>query len=73
MSDPVLPLAAFWLGQFPGILVGLPLVVVASVVFAATHHEQPDAILRATVQWIGWLGGILGAVLGAVIVLGWMV
>ncbi|MFM8283772.1 MAG: hypothetical protein ACKOCW_09470 [Planctomycetaceae bacterium] len=59
-------------GSLPGILVGLPLVVVASVIFAATHHERPDAILRATIHWIGWIGGILGAVLVAVLVLGWL-
>lgn len=73
MTGVLLPLAAMWLGGLPGILVGLPLLVVASVVFAATHHEQPAAILRATVHWIGWLGGILGAVLAAVLLVGWMV
>ena len=45
---------------------------VAAVVFAATHHESPQAIGRATIQWIGWLGGILGAVLVAVSLLGWL-
>ncbi|MFZ4732975.1 MAG: hypothetical protein ACOYK7_10615 [Pirellulales bacterium] len=73
MNGALLPLAAMWLGGLPGIFVGLPLLVVASIVFAATHHEQPVAILRATVHWIGWLGGILGAVLAAVLLVGWMV
>lgn len=66
----LLPLALLP-GGFPGIVLGLPLLVVASIVFAATHHESPAAILRAALQWIGWLGGILGAVLIVVSVLGW--
>lgn len=59
-------------GGFPGVLLGLPLLIVASLVFAATHHESPAAIGRATVQWIVWLGGILGAVLVVVTLLGWL-
>jgi len=66
-----LPLA-FLPGGFPGMLLGLPLLMVASIVFAATHHESPAAILRATLQWMWWLGGILGGVLVVVAVLGWL-
>lgn len=55
----------------PGIVLGLPLLVVASLVFAATRHEDPAVIRRVAVQWLGWLGGILGAVLVAVLLLAW--
>lgn len=54
------------LDRVPGLAFGLPLVLAAAVVFAATHHESPAAILRATLEWIGWLVGILGGVLVAV-------
>jgi len=43
---------------------------VASLVFAATHHEDPAAIGIATVHWTVWLGGILGLVLAVVLLLG---
>ena len=55
----------------PGIFFGLPLVALASLVFAATHHEDPAEIRFATVHWAVWLGGILGLVLAAVLLLGW--
>jgi hypothetical protein len=41
-------------------------------VFAATRHEDPAAIRRATLEWIAWLGGVLGLVLAAVAVLAWL-
>ncbi len=47
----------------------LPLIVAASVVFAATHHESPSAIWRATAEWVMWLAGILGGVLLVVFIL----
>ena len=47
----------------------LPLIAAASVVFAATHHESPPAIWRATAEWMMWLAGILGAVLLVVFIL----
>jgi len=56
----------------PGLAFGVPLVLTAAIVFAATHHEDPAAIRAATLEWIGWLGGILGAVLVAVAALGWL-
>jgi hypothetical protein len=58
--------------RVPGILFGLPLVALASLVFAATHHEDPAAIGIATVHWAVWLGGILGLVLAVVLLLGWL-
>lgn len=57
--------------RVPGFLFGLPLVALASLVFAATHHEDPAAIRLATVHWITWLGGVLGLVLAGVLLLGW--
>lgn len=56
--------------RVPGFLFGLPLVALASLVFAATHHEDPAAIRLATVHWMVWLGGILGVVLAGVLLLG---
>jgi len=47
----------------------LPLIAAASVVFAATHHESPPVIWRATTEWAMWLAGILGAVLLVVFIL----
>lgn len=58
--------------RVPGILFGLPLLALASLVFAATHHEDPAAIGIATVHWAVWLGGVLGIVLAAVLLLGWL-
>ncbi len=66
------PVVAMLGDRVPGIAFGIPLILVASIVFAATHHENPTAIVRATIQWVGWLGGILGAVLVAVSLLGWL-
>ena len=57
------------LGRLPSVLLGLPLIALASIVFAATRHEDPAAIRRATLEWIAWLGGVLGLVLAAVAVL----
>jgi hypothetical protein len=59
--------------KVPGILFGLPLLALASLIFAATHHEDPAAIGLATVHWTVWLGGVLGLVLAAVLLLGWLV
>jgi len=58
--------------RVPGVLFGLPLLALASLVFAATHHEDPAAIGLATVHWTVWLGGILGVVLAVVLLLGWI-
>ena len=58
-------------GRVPGIFFGLPLLALASLIFAATHHEDPAAIGLATVHWTVWLGGILGMVLAAVLLLGY--
>ena len=72
----MIPLAALvavtFLDHVPGVVYGLPLVLVAAIVFAATHHEDPDAIKWATLEWVGWLGGILGGVLVAVWLVSWL-
>ena len=69
---PILPiLLATLVDRVPGIFFGLPLVALASLVFAATHHEDPAEIRFATIHWAVWLGGILGLVLAAVLLLGW--
>lgn len=60
------------LAGLPGLLLGFPLVALASLVFAATRHEDPAAIRRATLEWIAWLGGVLGLVLAVVALLGWL-
>lgn len=65
----LLPVASL-ADRVPGFLFGLPLVALASLVFAATHHEDPGAIRLATVHWTVWLGGILGMVLAGVLLLG---
>lgn len=72
MTPPAALVALTLLDHVPGIVFGLPLVLVAALVFAATHHEDPAAIRRATLEWIGWLGGILGAVLVAVWLVSWL-
>jgi hypothetical protein len=58
--------------KVPGIFFGLPLLALASLIFAATHHEDPAAIGMATVHWAVWLGGVLGVVLAVVLLLGWI-
>lgn len=69
----IVSLLASLVDRVPGLLFGLPLVALASLIFAATHHEDPIEIRYATVHWMVWIGSILGVVLGAVILLGWMV
>ena len=64
------PLLASFADRVPGIFFGLPLLALASLIFAATHHEDPAAIRMATIHWTVWLGGILGVVLAAVLLLG---
>lgn len=72
--EPVFPvLLAALADTVPGVVLGLPLLALASLIFAATHHEDPAAIGLATVHWAVWMGGILGVVLAAVLLLGWMV
>ena len=66
------PLLGSLASRVPGIFFGLPLVALASLIFAATHHEDPAAIRLATVHWAVWLGGMLGVVLAVVLLLGWM-
>ena len=66
------PLLAHALDRVPGLLLGLPLLAAASIVFAATRHEAPAAIRRVGLQWLGWLCGVLGAVLVAVTILAWL-
>jgi len=68
----MLPMVATFADRVPGIFFGLPLLALASLIFAATHHEDPAAIGLATVHWTVWLGGILGLVLAAVLLLGWI-
>lgn len=65
-----LPLLATFAERVPGMFFGLPLLALASLIFAATHHEDPAAIGLATVHWTVWLGGILGVVLAVVLLLG---
>jgi phosphatidylserine synthase len=64
-------LAASILDSVPGLFFGLPVLVAASVVFAATHHEDPEEIQAATIHWLVWLGVILLVVLAVVMALGW--
>ena len=66
-----MPPVATLADRVPGFLFGLPLVALASLVFAATHHEDPGAIRLAAVHWTVWIGGILGIVLACVLLLGW--
>jgi hypothetical protein len=70
---PLALLIAQLADKVPGVLFGLPLLALASLIFAATHHEDPAAIGLATVHWTVWLGGVLGLVLAAVLLLGWLV
>ena len=65
-------LIAHALDRVPGVVLGIPLILVASLVFAATRHEDPAAIRRVTFEWVAWLMGVLGAVLVAVVLLAWL-
>lgn len=71
MLDGLSPLVFAQLAdKVPSLVFGLPLLALASLVFAATHHEDPGAIGLATVHWAVWLGGVLGLVLAVVLLLG---
>jgi hypothetical protein len=70
LAASVVPLLATFADRVPGIFFGLPLLALASLIFAATHHEDPAAIGLATVHWTVWLGGVLGMVLAVVLLLG---
>ncbi|MFM1904024.1 MAG: hypothetical protein RLZZ440_1924 [Planctomycetota bacterium] len=70
-ASSAVPLFASFADRVPGVFFGLPLLALASLVFAATHHEDPAAIGLATVHWTVWLGGILGMVLAVVLLLGY--
>jgi hypothetical protein len=72
LGAAAIPLLASFADRVPGIFFGLPLLALASLIFAATHHEDPAAIGLATVHWTVWLGGILGLVLAVVLLLGWI-
>ncbi|MFM8292862.1 MAG: hypothetical protein ACKOC4_14355 [Planctomycetia bacterium] len=72
MIEPLPLLFAQLADRVPGVFFGLPLLALASLVFAATHHEDPAAIGYAAVHWAVWLGGILGVVLAVVLLLGWL-
>ncbi len=66
----IVPLVATFAERVPGVFFGLPLLALASLIFAATHHEDPAAIGIATVHWTVWLGGVLGVVLAVVLLVG---
>lgn len=68
----VIPLFAHVLDRAPGLAMGLPLLAAVSLVLAATRHEHTAAIRRATLEWMGWLCGVLGAVLVTVLILAWL-
>lgn len=68
----LVPLLAHAFDGVPGLAFGLPLLAVASLVFAATRHEDAGAIRRVALGWIGWLCGILGGVLAVVLFLSWL-
>lgn len=72
IPPPLAFLVAHALDGVPGIILGLPIVAIASLVFAATRHEDPAVIRRVTLQWIVWMGGVLGGVLVAVRLLAWL-
>jgi hypothetical protein len=66
------PLLGSVVEAVPGVFFGLPLIALASFVFAATHHENGGQIQLATIQWIVWMVGVLGVVLAVVLLLGWL-
>lgn len=72
LIEPLMALIVAQLaGRVPGIFFGLPLLALASLIFAATRHEDPAAIGYHAIHWTVWLGGMLGAVLAVVLLLGW--
>ena len=68
----VMPLLGSVVEAVPGVFFGLPLLALASFVFAATHHEDGEEIQLATIHWMVWMGAVLGLVLGLVLLLGWL-
>jgi hypothetical protein len=70
LVSSIVPLVATFADRVPGIFFGLPILALASLIFAATHHEDPAAIGMATVHWTVWLGGVLGLVLAVILLIG---
>jgi len=59
MLPTLLPLLA---AQINELWYSLPLIVVVSVVYAATRYERPDDILVGTVRSIVWVCGFMGII-----------
>ena len=53
-------------GLLPNIYYAAPLVVVISLVYGATRHEQPIQIIKHSIRSILWVVGFM-AVIGGVI------
>jgi hypothetical protein len=51
----------------------LPLVVVVSLVYSATRHEQLGPILVHAVRFAGWIVGFMALVMGILMALSWLV
>ncbi|MEX2357253.1 MAG: hypothetical protein WEE51_02920, partial [Pirellulaceae bacterium] len=66
------PLALF--GILPGIsllLYAMPLIVVVSLVYAATRHEVWQPILKHALDTGIWITGFMGVVFVVLLFLGW--
>ena len=62
----LIPLAAIW---FNRLWYSLPLVIVISLVYAATRHESMRPILEHAIRFGLWIIGFMGAVFLILVVL----
>jgi hypothetical protein len=51
----------------------LPLIVIISLVYAATRHEESGHILSHAARFGGWVAGFMGMVLGVLALISWMI
>ena len=53
-------------GSLPNIYYAAPLVVVISLVYGATRHEQPAEIIKHSIRSITWVVGFMAVIFGVI-------
>ena len=74
LSSIWLPLATFLLANTPArIWYSLPLIVVVSLVYAATRHERPKEIIGHTIRTLIWVVLFMGLIFIAIWLTGYFI
>ena len=53
-------------GMWPNIYYAAPLVVVISLVYGATRHEQPSEIIKHSIRSIIWVVGFMAVIMAII-------